>query len=96
MQVDFSPTCTWSRGQCVPQSRLPGAPRLALSPHPPTLGSPKVQASHHSTWPPLRLFICVSCSDRTKTSGRDEEKQDRMWKEARGEEEELRPQHHVC
>lgn len=89
MQKGLSSMSTPSWGQCVPQSRLPGVWCLSLTPstHPRSL---EVQASHHSTWLPLQLFICVNASDRrcldcTKTSGpggRDKARQDRMWKEA--------------
>lgn len=89
----YSPTI--GAGQTERRMNVFPSPTVSLSPHPPTPQPPKAQASRHSTWPPLRLFICVrasqrSCSDRTKTSGRDEERQGRMWTEARGEQEELR------
>lgn len=43
---------------------FPRPESLTPSPRPPTPQSPKVQESHHSTWPLRRLFICIRASQR--------------------------------
>lgn len=81
---------------------FPRPESLTPSPRPPTPQSPKVQESHHSTWPPRRLFICIRASQayllrpHKKPSGGAEQRQGRMWKEARGEQKELRTTGHTA
>lgn len=81
-----------------PEVNVFPSPRASLS-HPiHPLSNP--QRSRHPIIPPGRRAVSSSalelrsCSDRTKTSGRDEERQGRIWKGARGEQEELRTTGH--
>lgn len=73
------------RSMCSP---APESPPLTPSTHSPTPKGPSIPSFHLAA--PSSLHLRSSCSDRTKTSGRAEERQGRMWKEARGEQKELR------